>query len=242
MTKGVIVIHGLTGTPATMAPLTTRLSQNGFTVISPTLPGHSTTPEDLSKTRWEDWQGHIAECYDELKRKTDDICCAGLSLGSLLTLDLAMDASRPLKKIACLGTPLQLSPLLEKFLLPISHVPPVRQLIRYSKKDWAASVSDRDGLEIYKGTSYDRIPVRSVWQLCELRKRVMAGLPGLKLPILIVHSRKDTVAPPVNVEILQRGARKSHIDVMWLSRSQHVMTLDSEKDAVVEEVSVFFLR
>ena len=52
---GVLVLHGFTGSPGTMQPLTDGLRAAGFDVTAPTLPGHGTTIDDMVPTRWEDW-------------------------------------------------------------------------------------------------------------------------------------------------------------------------------------------
>lgn len=238
--KGVILIHGLTGTPANMAPLAEALSRAGFRVITPLLTGHGTSVEDLIKTRLHEWVASVNRAYDELSKDCNEIYCAGQSLGALLTLNLALDKSRPLKKIACLGTPLKLSPLLEMLLLPISHIPPVRQLIRYSKKDWSRSVADEIGREMYKNSSYDRIPVRSVWELQRLQRDILKNLSRLATPVILVHSRRDRVAPPFNVDLFCKRAVNVKPKVIWLERSGHVILLDHERDIAVSDIVAFF--
>jgi carboxylesterase len=51
----IVCLHGLGGTPATVAPLTDALHSDGWEVVAPLLPGHGTRPEDLLGVRWEDW-------------------------------------------------------------------------------------------------------------------------------------------------------------------------------------------
>lgn len=238
--RGVILIHGLTGTPANMAPLAEGLGRAGFRVITPLLAGHGTKVEDLLKTRLHEWVASVNGAYDELSKDCDEIYCVGQSLGSLLTLNLALDTSRSLKKIACLGTPLRLSPLLEMLLLPISHVPPIRQLIKYSKKDWRYSVADEIGREMYKNSSYDRIPIPSVWELQKLQRDILKRLGELRVPSLLIHSKMDKVAPPFNVGLFCKKAAKVTPKVVWLNRSEHVILLDHERESVVQEVVNFF--
>lgn len=239
--RGVILIHGLTGTPANMAPLARTLSRSGFKVRTPLLLGHGTCVEDLFRAKMEGWVASVDRAYDSLANECDEIYVAGQSLGSLLAINLALDQRRPVKKIACLGTPLRLLPLLEKFLLPISHIPPIREIIRYSKKNWEWSVADEMGREMYKNASYDRIPVPSVWQLQRLQKRLLARLGELDIPAIIVHSRRDKVAPPFNVELFCKMAVKVAPKVIWCERSEHVILLDFESELVTKEISNFFL-
>ncbi|HRE00645.1 MAG TPA: hypothetical protein PLV68_05065, partial [Ilumatobacteraceae bacterium] len=44
---GIVVLHGFGGTAASVAPLTDALRAAGHPVVSPTLPGHGTTTDDL---------------------------------------------------------------------------------------------------------------------------------------------------------------------------------------------------
>lgn len=240
MRKGAIVIHGLTGTPATMAPVTEALAKSGFKVISPLLPGHGTKKEDLLGVKWADWAKKVEETYQELKASVDEVYCVGISLGSLLTLHLAAQPFCDIKKVACLGLPLKLSSMLENFLLPVSHLPPVRQLLRYSKKDWNASVHDETGLEIYKSTSYGEIPVPSVWELQGLQKDVMSKLTNFSVPTLLIHSRHDKVALPLNVELFIKSAPRTKAEVVWVDNSGHVITLDRDRELVCQKVVEFF--
>lgn len=236
MKKGVILIHGLTGTPATMAPLTEVLSMKGFKVITPLLPGHGTSPEELSGTTWEEWCATVLTSYNKLANDCDEIYCAGLSLGSLLTLKLAIE--RVVKGIICMGTPLRLSPMIEKLALPISHLPLINRLIKSSKKDWEASVKDPEGREIYRSLSYPVIPVRSVWELQKLQKNVLDKIGSIKAKVLIVHSKNDKAAPPFNVDLLT-SKLATPPEVLLLERSEHVVTLDLEKELVAERILKF---
>lgn len=238
MKKAVILIHGLTGSPATMAPLTNALGQAGFHVLTPLLPGHGTSPEELNKSTWQEWYNAVKKAYCELDSNYE-IYCAGLSLGSLLTLKLAVE--KPIKKIACLGTPLKLSPLLDKFIPILSQLPVVKSLIRMSKKDWKASVKDFVGREMYKSLSYSKIPIHSVFELQKLQRDVIPNLGRIKSQVLIIHSKNDKVAKPFNVDMLAKGLNLKP-EIIWLNQSEHVMILDLEKDIVIQKITEFFLN
>ena len=53
--SGVLLLHGLTGSPYTFGPLARVLSEQGYEVSVPLLPGHGTTPNQLRYTGWNDW-------------------------------------------------------------------------------------------------------------------------------------------------------------------------------------------
>jgi carboxylesterase len=89
--SGVLLIHGLTGTPTEMRFVAKGLNRNGFTVHAMQLAGHCGTEEDLLKTGWHDWYRSVCEAADRLRSEVDHMFVAGLSMGALLALKLAAD-------------------------------------------------------------------------------------------------------------------------------------------------------
>ena len=49
---GVLLVHGITGSPTEMKSLVRKLSASGLTVACPQLAGHCSTLTDLKHTRW----------------------------------------------------------------------------------------------------------------------------------------------------------------------------------------------
>jgi carboxylesterase len=79
---GVLVLHGFTGSPASMRPWGEALAAEGWTVRVPRLPGHGTTWQEMNRTRWEDWYGECERGLRELTSRCDRVFVAGLSTGS----------------------------------------------------------------------------------------------------------------------------------------------------------------
>jgi carboxylesterase len=57
----VVCLHGLGGTPDSVAPVTDALRAAGWDVAAPLLPGHGTQAEDLLGLRWEDWLAAVPD-------------------------------------------------------------------------------------------------------------------------------------------------------------------------------------
>jgi carboxylesterase len=88
---GVLLIHGLTGTPAEMRFVGKGLNRAGFTVYGMQLAGHCGSEADLLKTGWRDWARSVREGADRLRQEVDHLFVAGLSMGSILALNLAIE-------------------------------------------------------------------------------------------------------------------------------------------------------
>ena len=249
--KGALLLHGLTSTPATIAPLAQSLASRGYKVETPLIAGHGKSLSDLAKCSKDEWYASVVAAYQRLKsslaageqNKSPKIFCAGLSLGSLLTLKLALELEEqqtPLAGIACLSTPLKLPAFTEKFLIPISYFTPVKQLIQFTSKNWQKSVADPVGRAVYRSSSLQKTPVASARELQKLQREILPRLGSLKTPAILVHSKLDTIAPVSNVDLLIAQTKNAVRKVVRLKKSGHVITLDVEKDVVAENVCGFF--
>lgn len=235
--RGALIVHGLTATPAVMAPTIEAMAEAGYTVLAPLLPGHGTTEHDLEQTTWQDWAVAVQAAYDDLAARCDSVYYIGLSLGALLGLHLA--ASVTLRALALMGTPLHLSPLVRR-IVPVVRYSPIRWLYTASPKDWKTSVADPDGLKAYQESSYARIPTKSVYQTYDLEQVVTRELGHIHTPTLLIHSRHDEVAPSTNVAELQRHLHNPAPEIMWLEKSYHVVTLDYERNTMNQAILEFF--
>src|SRR6266404_1320402 len=80
--SGVLLIHGLTGTPTEMRLVGKGLNRNGFTVYGMQLAGHCGDEADLLKTGWHDWYRSVVEAAERLGNEVDNLFVAGLSMGA----------------------------------------------------------------------------------------------------------------------------------------------------------------
>ena len=91
---GVILVHGFTGSPASMRPWAHYLNELGYTVRVPRLPGHGTDPEDLNRVSWQEWPAKVEEELVELQKTCEKIFICGLSMGGGTTLNVALKHSK----------------------------------------------------------------------------------------------------------------------------------------------------
>lgn len=234
---GALLIHGFTATPECMTSLVEPLKEAGFRVEAPLLPGHGTTAEDLLKTTWQDWYGAVLAAFDHLKKKCGRVCVAGLSLGGILGLHLATE--RPVDRLALLATPVFFKGFLSRIILPLMARTPLCDLYRYQRKWMGAAVSDPWGKRHFK--SYDEMPIRSIWELVRLQKVVRSELASIRPPALIIHSPHDITAPYENMAYLKKNLGSSLIRTVTLEKSNHVLTMDYERNHVAAEVVKFFV-
>src|SRR5881227_239502 len=92
--SGVLLVHGLTGTPTEMRFVARGLHQAGFTVQAVQLAGHCGSAQDLIATGWRDWYRSVEMAALELREEVDHLFVAGLSMGAVLALKLAIERPR----------------------------------------------------------------------------------------------------------------------------------------------------
>lgn len=235
---GVLLIHGFTGTPDSLRPVINTLHHNGYTVSAPLLAGHGTTPEQCAQTSWHDWFYTCQKAYMELQEKCTQIFIGGLSLGSLLTLKLTLEAPHKPTGIACLATPLYLKPWVTK-LIPFAASQFVKPFWKYQKK---IDVDIKDPVAKKNFWNYRLMPLSCIKSIVDLQKSIRPKLSEITTPTLLIHARHDSTAPYDSMHHVASEISSTTTESVSLENSYHIITLDYEKDLVANTVTHFFNR
>lgn len=241
--RGVLCIHGFTGTPFEMRYLGERLNERGFTAVGPTLPGHTTTvgggPSMPWSTTWRDWFAAVDDALSALRRRCARVYVAGLSLGGLLTLHLARTRPGDIEAIAALATPLWLGPLAQGAGELYARVPALGDAVPVIPKPGGGS-DLRDPAMRARNPGFTRVPMRGLAELTALAAVVRGELREIRTPTLIMHGRRDHTAPHACSYYLAARLGAARVQRRTLYASQHVITLDVERDVVAQTVARFF--
>ncbi len=225
--RGILLIHGFTGSPSEMRLLGEYLNGQGYTVLAPRLRGHGTSVEEMEKTDWFHWYSAVEDGYHILKALCREISVVGLSLGGLLSLKIS--AEYPVCKIVSLSAPIYITDK-RLWMLPLyrmfqKYVPKRRR--RFSDIDPKFSIA------------YNHTPLSSLTSLLELIKHVEELIPTLSQPVLIMQSRAEHTVRPESAQYIYDHVGSRDKKLIWLDKSGHVITLDVERDKVFREVTAF---
>lgn len=230
---GALLIHGFTGAPTEMRPLGEHLASRGYTVSGPLLPGHGTKPEDLVNCRWPDWIEAVEVAYQELAGRCDQIFVAGLSLGSLLTLNLA--AAHPVDGIAVLSPAIFIANPMMRFSWIANYV-----TINMRQESPGSDLVDPDADS--RIWCYEIIPGRAAHQVHLFNRRVRRLLPSITVPVLAVMSTGDAALKYESGPYLIEHIGSTDKKLIPLHESGHNILADGERDLVMQKVAEFFAR
>ena len=229
--RGVLLLHGFTGTPNEMKYLGKRLSDEGFSVMIPRLPGHGTTIAEMTRTTGRDWLLAAREAFIDLQSCCADVSCVGLSMGGILSLLLAREF--PIKRLVLLSTPASL-PGYAIYLAPLLS-PFVKVLPKIDEKKGLNSLEARSYHICYN----EGIPVRQAWHLHGLIRKAFAALPAVSSETLLIQSLGDEYIPPDSIHRIYERLGAARKEKIFLDISNHTITVDYEKDYVAEEIARF---
>lgn len=249
---GVLLVHGLAGTPAEMKSLALRVADTGATVYCCQLAGHCGTERDLASTKWQDWYASVESALCELEERCDTIVVGGLSMGALLA---AMLAAREPKRVQGV---LMLAPTLwydgwavpwYSFLLKVARVlidTPIAKYFPMGERDPYGIKDERIRMIILRAmTSGDsaaagllRTPPHGLRELWRLVKELKPQLRNILQHTLLVHAREDDIAGLSNTLYLQRHLG-GLVDTVILNDSYHMVTIDRQRTIVTDRVKTF---
>jgi carboxylesterase len=225
---GILLVHGFTGSPASMRPWAEYLNQRGYTVMVPLLPGHGTRPEDLNQVKWQEWPAKVENDLNVLLQSCDKVFICGLSMGGGTTLNVATRYSKELAGI------ILVNPMIHVKLVPhqLAWV-----ISRFQKmRDSVGDDIKRPGITEW---GYDSLPAVGVYQLLKMLSYTRKRLHDVTAPLQLFHSVEDHTLPVTNTEIIMAGVGSREKNRIELVNSYHVATLDYDQEIIFENSRLF---
>ena len=223
---GVLMVHGFTGSPASMRPIGEWLASNGLAVEGVRLPGHGTSVEDLRTRTWTEWVDAATAGLDALRDRCRTIVTMGQSMGASVVLSVV--AARPhdvegivLTNPYVFDRRLLAVPIGRRFLRDVNGI----------SGDIAKPGQDELGDTV--------MPVPAIAQMAAMMRHVRAALPQIRQPIVVFRSGEDHVIPRSNAEKVLARIGSERRELILCPNSYHVVTLDHDAPLVRERVLRF---
>jgi carboxylesterase len=203
------LIHGLGGTAATMRPLADALRERGHEVLTVTLPGHGTDPDDLVGVGWSDWLAAVPHA---------DVL-VGQSMGASLALTVAA-VNHHVIAVVAINAPVIDEEAIEGL-----------EWRRSRGHDWV------DAPELASGEAgYTRLPITA---LIEMAQGVHAiDLDAVSARVLLVNSGHDDVVDPMSADVIAENLGGPVLR-LCLPNSGHVATMGPDLSVLVDAIIDF---
>jgi len=226
---GVLVLHGFTSHAKTVDGLKPYLDKLHLKSSFPYLRGHGTKFQDLNGVTYKDWIADAEKALNSLSKTVDKVIVVGLSMGGLVSLELGIRHPDKIAGVVTVGAAL-------KFADPLSVLTPLlSKIVPY----WPSPKAFHDKELAKNSKNYKWFPTTAFASLYEFSKLMEKRLPKFKLPLLVIHSKKDQIIAPRSANIIYEKVSSDHRDIKWFFKSGHEMMQDMEAKGVFEAVVEF---
>lgn len=234
----VLALHGFGGTPAEVGLVVEVARELGVEARAPLLPGHGTQARELARTRYSDWLRAAERELDELATGGKPVIVVGLSMGTLLALDMALDRPRQVAGLCLLSNAVWLKAPFPAWALGLAdalRLPDI-WLPKAGGADIGDPVARRDHL------TYNVQPSRAAIEVLRAGRRLRSRLGEVHCPTMLIQGARDVVCSVKNAERVASRLGTRDIATLVLPRSHHIVTSDVQKDEVADAVGRFIRR
>lgn len=223
---GFLLIHGFTGSPASMRPIGEWLASQGCVVEGVRLPGHGTNVDDLRTRRWTEWVDEASRGLDAVRARARTVVVFAQSMGASVALELTTRRPGDVDGLA----------LANPYVFDARHllIPIGRRFLRSVK-----GVANDIALRGVDENGDARMPVPAVAEMAAMMRRVRRALPQVRQPVVVFRSGTDHVIPHANARKVLRRIGSERAELVQCPASFHVVTLDHDAPLVRERVLAF---
>lgn len=249
----VLLLHGLSGSPLEMQYLERRVRQAGFRAHNPSIPGcgFGTREDRFDTGTWRQWVAFVSGELDALSRNHERVYVAGLCIGAVLGLRLAIERPHQVAGLALVSTTLAYDGWQMpwyRVLAPLAYHTPLRRMIAWPERhpfglknerlrEWVVRAMDAQGVSAV-GAAY--LPLSGIHEAHQLIRAVRRDIARVTAPTLIMHAIEDDVASPRSAEFVALNVRSSQVRTILYQNSYHILTIDNDKQSVADETIGFF--
>lgn len=239
--QGCLLLHGLGGGVYEMQPLGKLLNDEGFGVKAILYPGHDQPSATMPNSLWEEWYQHALESYFELKQRYQKVSVIGFSTGCPLALHLAHD----LHDAEAVDKLILLSPFMrikQPWYSPLPTERYVKTATRFIQHVPRTGSPIKDRLMRHHATragTMKTFNLNAVQSALKLIETIRPKLAEIHNPTLIMQSTGDQIVDPNGAWEIMENLGSEHKELIWLNNSNHVITLDYDREEVYERIKAF---
>ncbi|MEN2769222.1 alpha/beta hydrolase [Ornithinibacillus xuwenensis] len=226
---GCLIIHGFTGGPHELEPLTKYLQEKtNWHIAVPTLPGHGRELA-LENVSHRSWIETAEASLKRLKEKYDEIYLIGFSMGGMIAAYLA--AKYHVDKLVLLATA-------GKYLSFKQIGVDLGEVI---KDSFTGKLSQNKLYRHYK-RKLGSVPLKANIEFLKLVRLTRKYLKSVESPVLIAQGQMDSMVPYKTAYYLDKEIPAARKEVVFFERSRHLICLGNDKDTLNRMVHEFLVK
>ena len=232
--KGILLIHGLTGSPHEFLPINHALNAAGYHTRTVTLPGHGDTPaKRFHETSALEILDHCASEYQLMAEEVDEVYIVGHSLGGICTLLTAAVRPPKLKGVVVFSAPYEHA-YFYNYMHGLARMP-LGQLLR------SIYMAPRDKVKF-------TTPDSRLWHVPKLLQQskvifslMKEHLHSIEVPVSLAHSIYDLTIPYTEMQKLaEKLSKNSQVKTTTLTRSGHrIFPISKDMDEALRVIFNF---
>ncbi|SET79778.1 Esterase/lipase [Oceanobacillus limi] len=226
---GCLIIHGFTGGPYELEPLTVYLKEKtNWHIVVPTLPGHGKQLA-LDNVTHKNWIQTAEESLKHLKEKYDEIYVIGFSMGGMIAAYLA--AKYKVDKLVLLATARKYLSL-KQMGVDFGDV----------LKDSIQGNLNQNKLYLNYKRKLGAVPFKANIEFLRLVRFTRKYLKKIKSPVLIAQGQMDSMVPYKTAYYLDKEIPSSKKEVVFFERSRHLICLGEDRDTLNRMIYQFLTK
>lgn len=226
---GCLILHGYTGGPYEVSPLSIYLKENtDWYIHVPTLPGHGRNL-DLENMSYKKWISAAERALKMLNKKYEKIYVIGFSMGGMIAAYLA--AKYRVSKLVLLA--------------PSGKYLSWKQIAR----DGLKLILDGERRRVVKNKLYIQykrkigmVPFQANIEFIKLVHFTRKYLKHVEAAVLIVQGYQDGMVPYKTPYYLDKEMKQTENEIVFLDRSRHLLCLGEDKNILNTMVHKFLTR
>ena len=230
--KGVLLLHAYSGSSNDVRYIARHLEKYDYSVYLPIFSGHGTLePFDILMSNPKNWQREVTEAVNLMKAHgIEQIAVFGLSMGGIFALDLLTENLPEVIGGGAFCSPVVMgeNQVAQNFLI-------------YAKNVWQMQDFSKQEIE----EKIERMKVDQPLQLAEIEKFAVATaeqLSKVQVPVFLAQGGKDEMILPESVFQTAQKLTQTHITLQWYEKSGHVVTVDCEKNELINDLLAFLAK
>lgn len=224
-----LIIHGYTGGPHELDPLTSYLKENtNWHIHVPTLPGHGQIL-DLENVSHKKWLSTAEKSLLQLKEKYEQIYLIGFSMGGMIAAYLA--AKYKVDKLVLLA--------------PSGKYLSIKQMgldIGSFIKDGFKGKLKENRLYLHYKRKLGMVPLKANIEFLKLVRFTKKYLNKVETPVLIAQGQLDSMVPYKTAYYLDKEIASDRKEVVFFERSRHLICLGNDKETLNKMVHTFLSK